>query len=69
MSTATDMLALYIAAEMAVLKGQAYTISGRQLTRANLTEIRNGRREWQIKVDAEKAGAQGGSSLYRLAEF
>lgn len=69
MSTATDMLALYIEAEEAVLKGQSYTINGRTLSRANLREIRNGRQEWERKVAAEKARRSCGSSLYSVADF
>lgn len=33
-------LAMYLEAEKAVLMGQSYTIGNRQLTRANLSEIR-----------------------------
>lgn len=69
MSTATDMLDLYIAAEKAVLRNQSYTINGRGLTRANLPEIIKGRQEWQQKADAETAGTQGGSNLYSVADF
>lgn len=69
MSTATDMLDLYIAAEKAVLLNQSYTIGGRSLTRANLKEIREGRDHWQSKVDSETASTQGGSSLFSLADF
>ena len=69
MSEATDMLALYIAAEKAVLEGQSYSIAGRSMTRADLPEIRAGRREWEAKVRAEKAKTQGGSSLYSVADF
>ena len=69
MSHATEMLAAYIAAEKAVLQGQSYTILNRSLTRVNLAEIRNGRREWQAKVNAEQSAATGGSSLYSVADF
>ncbi len=37
---AQDRLALYYEAERRVLVGQSYTIGDRQLTRANLAEIR-----------------------------
>ena len=69
MSIATDMVALYVAAEKAVLQGQSYTIAGRSLTRANLIDIRNGRKEWEAKVAAENSKAQGGSSLSSVADF
>ena len=35
-----ERLKLYVEAEKAVLSGQSYTIGNRQLTRANLAEIR-----------------------------
>lgn len=69
MSQATDMLALYIAAEKAVLNGQSYAISGRSLTRANLSEITKNRAYWQGIVNKENAASQGGSSLYSVADF
>lgn len=69
MSEATDMLALYIAAEKAVLSGQSYQIGSRTLTRADLSEIRKGRAEWQQAVNKEQAQSQGGSRLYSLADF
>lgn len=69
MSTATDMVALYVAAEKAVLASQSYTLLGRSLTRADLPDIRTGRVEWEARVNAESAGTQGGSPLYSLADF
>lgn len=63
MSTATDMLAAYIAAETAVLGGQAYTIAGRSMTRANLKEIRDGVTYWQNKVNVENAASKKLQSL------
>lgn len=49
------MLALYIAAEKAVLEGKSYEWGDRRLSYENLSEIRQGRKEWQAKVDAESA--------------
>jgi hypothetical protein len=69
MSTATDMLALYIDAEKAVLKGKQVTFGDRTLGRENLQEIIKGRKEWQIAVNKENAKSQGGSSLYSVADF
>jgi len=69
MSEATDMLAAYIAAETAVLKNQSYSMAGVTLTRSNLAEIRSGRKEWQQRVNAEKATSQGGSRLYSVADW
>lgn len=69
MSTATEMLALYIAAEKAVLKGQAFRMGERQLTRADLTKIVEGRKEWERRVAAETAAAAGTRDGYAVADF
>jgi len=69
MSEATDMQALYIAAEKAVLKGQSYSINDRTMTRADLKEIQAGRKEWERKVSAEQAASAGASSTFSLANF
>jgi hypothetical protein len=66
---AQSMVALYIEAEKKVLSGQSYTIGNRSLNRSNLTEIRNGRNEWEVKLRTAQAAAQGGSSLYSVADF
>ena len=64
--TSQQMLDFYIAAEVAVLKGQSVRHGERQLTRADLAEIRQGRREWQGIVNAE---ARRGSARYATADF
>lgn len=69
MSEATDMLAAYKAAELAVLNGQSYSLGGRSLTRANLVDIQKGRNYWQSRVNAEIAAGSRGSSLYSVADF
>lgn len=69
MTIATDMLELYIKAEKDVLKGKSVSISGRSLSRENLSEIRAGRSEWQQKVNQENARKYGGSSRSSLADF
>ena len=69
MSTATDMVSAYIAAEQAVLNGQSYSINGRSMTRADLPEIRAGRKEWESRALAESASSSRGSSLYSVADF
>lgn len=61
--TAQEMLDLYIDAEAKVLAGQTVKFNGRELTRVNLTEIRNGRVEWERKVNAQRRGRRGGFSL------
>lgn len=40
----------YLAAETKVLAGQAYTIGGRSMTRADLGEIRAGVDVWNTRV-------------------
>lgn len=69
MSTATEMLAAYLAAETAVLKGLSVRFGDRMVTRANLPEIIAGRKEWERRVAAEAATAAGRSSGYAVADF
>jgi hypothetical protein len=69
MSNATDMLTAYQDAEHKVLLGQAVRFGDRQLTRADLAEIRAGRREWEAKVANEVAVASGRSSGIAVADF
>lgn len=59
MSTATDMLAQYLAAESALLQGKDVSFNGRQLRMEDLAEIRAGRQEWEARVNAETATAAG----------
>lgn len=61
------MLQAYLAAETAVLKGQSFRFGERQLTRADLAEIRAGRREWEAKARIEKNG--GSRMSVALADF
>lgn len=68
MSNATR-LAAYLEAEAAVLRMQAFNLEGRQVTRANLAEIRQGIAELQRAVNAEAAVSQGRPSGYAVAEF
>jgi len=49
----------YLTAEAKVLAGQSYTIGGRALTRANLSEIRTGIDYWDkkaIKLGSSRTG-------------
>ncbi|WP_431512607.1 hypothetical protein [Variovorax sp. DAIF25] len=55
MTIATDMLAKYLAAETELLEGKSVAFAGRQLTMENLSEIREGRQEWERRVAAENA--------------
>ena len=64
------MLQSYINAETAILDGQTVRFGERMLTRANLLEVQQGRREWERKVAAEQRIASGGSSLrYQTPDF
>lgn len=53
---AEAQLALYLAAEEAVLANQSYTINGRSLTRANLNEIQAGITAWDRRVQRLSRG-------------
>lgn len=71
MTTATDMLASYLAAEADVLSGKTIQFNGRTVTTENLAEIRKGRLEWERRVNAEAGGKRpsiGGLS-YSVARF
>lgn len=67
MKTAKQMLDAYIAAEQAVLLGQTYRFGERQLTRADLAEIRAGRKEWQAA--ATRAASGGRRARWANADF
>jgi len=55
MSTATDMLAFYLAAEQAILQGKEFRSGDRMFRQEDLAEVRAGRKEWEAKVSAEQA--------------
>lgn len=57
MSTATDMLAAYLAAEIAVLQGKEARLGDRTFRSEDLPAIRDGRAEWEAKVAAESGRA------------
>lgn len=59
LTQAETQLAAYVSAETKVLQGQAYEISGRRLTRANLAEIRDGMDFWDKKVKELTNSASG----------
>lgn len=50
----------YLAAELAVLGGQAYEIAGRMLRRADLAEIRAGIEVWDQRVKTLTTRSNGG---------
>ncbi len=54
---AETQLAAYLAAETAVLAGQAYSLNGRTVTRADLADIQQGIKLWDQRA---KGLARGG---------
>lgn len=50
LAQAETQLAAWLAADTAVASGQAYTVGGRSLTRANAREIRENITYWDKKV-------------------
>lgn len=63
MTQAADMLALYIQAESAILKGQEFTLGDKRLRRADLDMVQAGRREWQARVNSENRAAAGSTTI------
>lgn len=63
MSTATDMLAKYLAAEQAILEGKEARLGDRMVRFEDLEAVRVGRQEWERKVAAENAAADGAPRL------
>jgi hypothetical protein len=69
MSTASNRLTAYLAAEIAVLSGQSFSMAGRTLTRTNLGEIRKGIAELRREVQHESMAASGRDGRYAVADF
>lgn len=71
MSTATDMIAAYLAAETAILLGKDVSFQGRRVAMEDLDSIRKGRQEWEAKAraEAQPAGRRGGLGGYSVASF
>ncbi|WP_353979400.1 hypothetical protein [Salinicola endophyticus] len=63
---AQAMVDFYYEAEEAVLMGRSITKEGRTLTMVDLPAIRDGRREWERRLQQLK-GRGGG--VYSLARF
>lgn len=59
MSTATDMLAQYLAAETAILQGEWYRLGDQYVKKADLSMVQKGRALWESRVQAEKRAALG----------
>ncbi len=69
MSTATDLLAAYIAAELAILQRQSFMIGDRTLTLATLAEVRRERAQLERRVASESVGSTNRGARHRLADF
>lgn len=67
MSTATDMLAAYLAAESQLLLGKETSLGDRRLRLEDLAEIRKGRAEWERRVQAEQGAAAGQQTIGGLS--
>jgi hypothetical protein len=65
LAQAEAQLALYLAAEAAVLSRQSYTIHGRQLTLANLEEIQRGIEVWNTRAAQLEATSGTGRTRAR----
>lgn len=63
MTTATDMLQKYLAAEAAVLEGKEARIGDRVFRSEDLSQIIAGRREWEARVNAEERRNRGANTL------
>lgn len=63
MTTATDMLAKYMAAESAVLEGKDVSFGDRRLSMVDLPQIIAGRKEWEQRAAAESAKTNNAPTL------
>lgn len=69
MSTASDLLAAYIAAELAILQRQSFVIGDKTLTLANLAEVRRERALLEKRVASETVGVTNRGARHRVADF
>ncbi len=65
LAQAEQHLSEWLTADTAVAKGQAYSIGGRTLTRANANEIRENIKFWQSMVDKQERQSQTGGIRHR----
>ncbi len=52
LQTARDALNAWVAADLAVAKGQSYSMNGRSITLANIREVREQIHYWERRVAA-----------------
>lgn len=67
LTTAQTHLDAWVAADLAVSKGQAYTIGNRSLTKADAATIREQIEWWQSKVNILTAQGAAGVNDYAYA--
>lgn len=65
MSVEQEMYDLYIQAEKDVLQGKTITFRGEQMDLEDLDKIREGRQEWERKLNT----VSNGGKLYSLSSF
>lgn len=68
LTQAQTALDAWIAADLAVAKGQSYTMNGRSLTLANSKEIREQIQYWERRVSAFEQAIQSNQQA-ALADF
>lgn len=69
LADAQAQLAAYLAASLAVSQNQSYSIAGRSLSRANLSEIQTAISFWENKVNQLTRAASGrGRTRYVVNE-
>lgn len=61
--SASDMVDLYIQAEKDVLEGKTTTINGRTMTLEDLESIRQGRREWERRLQSSTGKRSRGPAV------
>jgi pyridoxine/pyridoxamine 5'-phosphate oxidase len=66
LAEAQQLRANYLAALNAIASGQSYTIGTRQLTRANLAEVKKSFAEYDQLVEQLKSGRGGGIPVRRI---
>ncbi len=65
---AQEHLDAWLAADLAVAKGQSYSLAGRTLTRADAAEIRENVEYWEARVNRLANGSTGARVRYGVSE-
>ena len=67
-TTAQTALDAWIAADLAVAKGQSYSMNGRSLTLANVKEIREQIQYWERRLAALQSTSTSAAALADFSE-